>query len=111
MGDASDRADVERFIRSTVGQKVLGKTRKAFQGLWISDISFAPRVEGVMGTITFHAGNPVDVLLPNLSLGRIRDAYEDVLEEEYYRDFPDRRPNADHEEEPRNEENGHGGTA
>ena len=92
MGDVSDRADVERFMRSETGQKVLAQTRKDFRGRWINDISFADDVDGVKATITFRVGEPVDVTLPDLTLGLIREEYEEVLEEEYYRDFPDRRP-------------------
>ncbi len=104
MGDASDRADVERFMRSETGQKILAKTRKEFQGRWISSISFSDDVDGVTGMITFTAGDPVNVILPGLTLGLIREEYDEVLEEEYYRDFPERRPKANEEE------NGHGGT-
>ncbi len=105
MGDASDHADVVRFMRSETGRKILAKTRKEFQGRWISDISFADDVEGVTGMITFHAGDPVNVILPGLTLGLIREEYDDVLQEEYYRDFPERRPKANEEED------GHDGTS
>ena len=52
MGDVSDRADVERFMRSETGQKVLARTRKDFRGRWISDIAFAGDVDGVKATIS-----------------------------------------------------------
>ena len=103
MADVNDRVDVERFMRSEIGQKVLAQTRKVFQGRWISGISFAASMEGVKATITFHAGDPVDVTLPGLTLGRIREEYAKVLEEEYCRDFPEQRP--------MKEEDSHGGAA
>ncbi|HOZ48668.1 MAG TPA: hypothetical protein PLO37_15620 [Candidatus Hydrogenedentes bacterium] len=99
MGDAGDLKDVERFIRSETGQGILAQVRKAFQGRWISDVSFNPDVKGVRATVVFHAGEPVDVLLPDLTLERIQRDHEEVLEEEYYRDYPERRPNADLEKD------------
>jgi hypothetical protein len=92
MGDASDQSDVERFMRSEIGQKMLAAIRKQFQDRWIRDISFCASAEGITGSVYFHAGEPVNVVIPELTLARIHAEHEEVLEAAYQNELAKKRP-------------------
>jgi hypothetical protein len=92
MGDVSDEYDIIRFMRCAAGQKVLAAVRKELRGRWISDLAFNAHPMGIVIHIHFHDGDPIQVLMPELLLHRIQEEYEEEIEEEYYRDFPERRP-------------------
>lgn len=98
MGDSSDMADVERFLRSDAGKQKMEELRLWLRGRWIQDVSFSAEVEGVEMTISFH--NEADHLivhLPELSLVALREHFGDAIEREYRKDFPGRFRSAEDE--------------
>lgn len=92
MGDTSDHADVVRLMRSAQGQQVMADVRARLRGLWITDVSFAPDIIGIVVTLTFQQSDaqPIEILMPHLFLDELRNNYSDVLDAEYAKDFPER---------------------
>ncbi len=91
MGDSSDLADVERFLRSGAGRQKMEELRLWLRGRWIQDVGFSADVEGIELTISFHDdATHLVFILPELSLAVLRDKFADVLEAEYQKAFPKR---------------------
>lgn len=94
MGDASDYADVGRFLRSPEGQRALEQFRQSQLGKVISEVSFCPLSTGISVTLHYGDGAHLDLTIVEqaFSVESLRDRYRAVLEREYYVDFPDRKP-------------------
>ncbi|NUM53477.1 MAG: hypothetical protein HUU46_07525 [Candidatus Hydrogenedentes bacterium] len=92
MGDACNMADIERFMRSKAGKKHLREIRKMLKGHTVVDVSFSNEVCCIATTIHLDDGESFVVFQPSLEVDALRDEFSDVLQEEYYRDFPERRP-------------------
>lgn len=94
MGDASDYADIGRFMRSPEGQRALDKFRQGLLGKVIGDVTFCQLSTGVSVTVHFQDGEHLDLTIveQGFSIDSLRDRYTAVLEREYYVDFPDRKP-------------------
>lgn len=92
MGDICDMADLERFMRSDAGKETLEETRSMLKGRTIVDIEFRNEVHFIVTELLLDNGERFAVFQPSLEVGAIREQFEDVLEEEYFRDFPERRP-------------------
>ena len=92
MGDASDYAEVGRFMRSPEGQRALEQFRKGRLGKVISDASFCQLSTGVSVTLHFADGGHLDLTIVEqaFSVESLRDRYHAVLEREYRSDFPGR---------------------
>ena len=92
MGDASDMADIERFMRSPEGEAHLKEVREMLQGHTIREVSFENDVHFITTTLHLDDGGAFVVFQPSMEIGAIRGEFEDVLEREYYVDYPERRP-------------------
>ncbi len=93
MGDASDYAEVGRFLRSPEGQRALEQFRQSQLGKVISDVTFCQLSTGVSVTLHFEDGGHLDITVVEqaFSIDSLRDRYPAVLEREYDKDFPERR--------------------
>ena len=92
MGDLSDMNDVCRFLRSTQGKKHLESIKSQLLGKRIKDVTFSNEVFGIMMTLHLHDGGTVSVLDLSLQVEVLRDEFPEVIEREYYKDYPDRKP-------------------
>jgi hypothetical protein len=93
MGDASDYADVGRFLRSPEGQRALGQFRQSQLGKVISEVSFCPLSTGISVTLHYEDGCHLDLSIVEqaFSVESLRQRYGAVLDREYLTDFPERR--------------------
>lgn len=92
MGDASDMADIERFMRCEAGMTRLDEITAMLKGRAIVDVSFSNETWCVATTLHLDDGKTFVVFQPSLEVNALREQFEDALDEEYYRDFPERRP-------------------
>ena len=92
MGDVSDMRDVDRFVRCEGGQRRLGEIRAMFVGKTVKEVEFTNDVDCVLVTLTFESGEKVELFLPELMLDALKETFRAEIQEEYYRDYPDRRP-------------------
>lgn len=94
MGDASDYAEVARFMRSPEGQRALDKFQKSLLEKVICDVTFCHLSTGVSVTLHFADGGHLDLTIVEqaFAIESLRDRYKHVLEREYYVDFPERKP-------------------
>ena len=93
MGDFSDMRDVDRFMRCDAGRKRLAEIQAAFVGKTIAKVEFTNDVNSVLATLTFESGESVELFLPELMLDALRETFQADIQEEYWRDYPERRPN------------------
>ena len=91
MGDAFDHADIERFLRTPEGKAHLEETRQMLLGRTIQEVSFSNETHLIATTLDLSDGEFV-VFQPSLEVGAIQEQFEEVIEREYYVDFPERKP-------------------
>ena len=92
MGDLCDMNDCARFMRSTEGNKHLESVRSQLAGRRITDVTFSNEVFGIMTTLHLDGGGTFRVLDLSLTVETLRDEFPKAIEEEYYKDYPERRP-------------------
>lgn len=94
MGDASDYAEVGRFMRCPEGQRALDKFQKSLLEKVICDVTFCQLSTGVSVTLHFADGGHLDLTIveQSFAIESLRQRYGWVLEREYYIDFPERKP-------------------
>ncbi len=93
MGDFSDMRDVDRFMRCENGRKRLAEIQAAFVGKTIAKVDFTNDVDSVLVTMSFDSGESLELFLPELMLDALRETFQADIQEEYWRDYPERRPN------------------
>ena len=94
MGDLCDMNDVDRFMGSAEGKKHLETLRNQLVRRRIKDVTFSNEVFGIMTTLHLDNGATFLVLDLSLTVDTLRDEFPDAIEEEYYKDYPERRPQA-----------------
>ena len=92
MGDLCDTRDIDRFTRSLQGKQHLESIRARLVGRRITDVTFTNDVFGITMTLHLDDGQNYIVLDLSLQVEVLRDEFPEVLEREYYRDYPDRKP-------------------
>jgi len=92
MGDISDMHDLERFMRSPEGKSHLEAIRQTLEDRIIVNVDFTNEVHFIATTITLDNNDTFTATQQDLDIAVLRDTFEDVLEREYYIDFPERRP-------------------
>ncbi|MCC6694887.1 MAG: hypothetical protein IT365_04560 [Candidatus Hydrogenedentes bacterium] len=95
MGDACNMADLERFMRSNAGIAHLKEIVAMLKGRTIVEVSYSNEVQCISTTLHLDDGTTFELWQPSLEVDALREQFTDVLEEEYYKDFPDRRPKED----------------
>lgn len=83
MGDASDLADIRRFMKSPEGRAKLTEVRQRLEGRRIQSVFFMDDTLFVVVKILLDDSSIVDCMMLELSLYAIRDVYDDVLDREY----------------------------
>ena len=94
MGDLCDSNDVSRFMRSADGKRHLESLRGQLLGKLITDVTFSNEVFGIMTMLHLGDGGTFRVLDLSLTVETLRDEFPEALEEEYYKDYPERKPEA-----------------
>ena len=92
MGDLCDMNDVGRFIRSAQGKRHLESLRSQLVGRRITDVTFSNETFGIMTTLHLDGGGTFRVLDLSLTVETLRDEFPKAIEEEYYKDYPERKP-------------------
>ncbi len=92
MGDISDHNDLERLLRSPEGQAHLDEIRTMLLGRTIQKVTFDNEVHFISTTLHLDDGETFAVFQPSLEVEAIREQFEELLEHEYYIDFPERKP-------------------
>ena len=91
MGDICDMNDVGRFMRSARGKTHLESLRSRLVGRRITDVTFSNEIFGIMTILQLDGGGPFRVLDLSLTVETLRDEFPDAIEEEYYKDYPERK--------------------
>ena len=92
MGDLCDMSDCDRFMRSTTGQAHLDEIVTMLKGKTVTDVTFSNEIHYIATTLHLDDGETFAVFQPSLEVDALREEFADAIEEEYYRDFPERRP-------------------
>jgi hypothetical protein len=95
MGDVCNMNDCERFLRSDAGKAYLDEITAMLKGKGIVEVSFSNEVHCIATTLLLDDGTTFDLWQPSLDVDALREQFADAIEEEYYKDFPDRRPKED----------------
>ena len=61
-------------------------------GKRITDVTFSNEVFGIMMTLHLDDGGTFLVLDLSLTVETLRDEFGEAIEEEYYKDYPERKP-------------------
>lgn len=89
MGDASDMAELGRIMRSEEGSSYLESIATQLRGRTIVEVDFANQASSISLTLELDDGEYVGVELAELDIALLRERFEDVIEREYYKDFPE----------------------
>jgi len=92
MGDGSDHADVDRWLRSEEGKAHLERVRSGLTGRTITDVRFENATAHVVTVLSLDDGNAFEGVQPAHDVAALRHEFEETIEREYYRDYPERRP-------------------
>ena len=84
--------DIERFMRSPEGQARLDEIRQMLKGRSILDVGFSNEVSFIATTLHLDDGDTFAITQPSLEVEAIREQFGEVLEREYYVDYPGRKP-------------------
>ena len=92
MGDIADACDVERFLRSREGRAVLENIGSELKGKTIVEVTFSNEIHLIAVTLHLNDGSQHVVHHSELNLDVLRERFDDVLDREYFIDYPDRKP-------------------
>ena len=93
MGDSCNMNDLERFLRSPEGKEHLDEIRKMLLEHTIREVTFENEVHFISTTLHLDDGETFVVFQPSLEVEAIREEFEEVIEREYYADYPERNRN------------------
>jgi hypothetical protein len=80
MGDAADWSDIDRFMHSAEGKRVLGDIRKKLAGQRIADVEFTNETYGVGVTLRMENGACTAVVLPELGILVLREKFPKLMD-------------------------------
>ena len=92
MGDICDMHDLNRFMRSPEGAAHLDEIRRMLKGRTVVDVDFSNEVHFIATTLHLDDGETFFITQPSLEVEAIQEQFEELLEREYYIDFPERKP-------------------
>lgn len=93
MGDASDMNDIDRFMRSEAGKAQLEEIRQMLKGRTVIDVTFDNEIRCISTTLHLDDGGAFEIWQPSLEVEALREEFEEAIEAEYYKDYPERRKN------------------
>ncbi len=92
MGDVCNMNDCERFLRTDTGKAYLDEITAMLKGRTIVDVSYSNEVQCIATTLHLDDGTTFDLWQPSLDVDALREQFAELLEEEYFKDYPERRP-------------------
>lgn len=92
MGDLCDQADIDRILRSKEGKAHLRQIRRMLKGKTVVDVTYTNETCCIATTLRLDDDTSFVLFQPSLTVEALREQFPEVLEREYYRDFPERRP-------------------
>jgi len=92
MGDVCDMCDVDRFLRSPEGQEHLEGVRRQLGRKRVRNVGFSNVIFGILMELEMDDGTVYEVLDLSLQVETLREEFAEVIEREYYEDYPERRP-------------------
>ncbi len=92
MGDACDMADIERFLRSQEGKSHLKEVTEMLKRRTVTNVTFSNEGSCIATTLHLDDRDTFVVYQPSLDVRALREQFGEAIEEEYFRDYPDRRP-------------------
>lgn len=92
MGDICNMSDLERFMRSPEGKEHLEEIQQMLVGKKVTEVTFSNEVQFIATTLHLDDGTTFVVFQPSLEVDAIQEQFQDVIEREYYVDYPDRKP-------------------
>ena len=95
MGDICDMNDLERFQRSAEGQAHMEEIRQMLLGRTIRGVTFSNEVHHLATLLHLDDHTTFVVYQPSLEVDAIREQFDEVIEREYYEDYPERSPRRD----------------
>lgn len=91
MGDLSDQADLDRFLRSPEGRAELAEIWKTLVNQRITNVHFTNQVHFIGIGIALEDGNVFACQLPGYEVEALRERFGKVLDREYNKDYPERK--------------------
>ncbi|MBI5934745.1 MAG: hypothetical protein HY867_13650 [Chloroflexi bacterium] len=91
MGDGSEMADIGRFMRSVEGHAHLEKIRQGLRGRGITDVGFKNGGQWICTVLYLDDGSTLETAQPEHEIGALQGKFGNVMEREYYVDYPERR--------------------
>ena len=91
MGDICDMHDLDRLMRSPEGKNHLNGIRQMLEGRTIIKVTFSNEVHAVGVLLELDDGGTWMAFEPDLEVDALRVQFEDAIEREYYKDYPERR--------------------
>ena len=92
MGDICDMSDCDRLMRSSTGQAHLDEIVGMLKGRTITDVTFSNEVHCIATALRLDDGSSFVVFQPSLEVDTLREEFAEAIQEEYYKDYPERRP-------------------
>ena len=92
MGDLCNENDLDRLLRSPEGQAYLEEIRATLKGRSITEVSFSNETHFISTTLHLDDGETFFICQPSLDVDSLREEFTEVLQREYYVDYPERRP-------------------
>ena len=94
MGDICNQNDVDRFMRCRKGKAYLKKIVAMLKGRTILDVTFSNEVSCIATTLILDDNTTFVVFEPSLDVDALREEFAEVIEREYYVDYPERKKDA-----------------
>jgi hypothetical protein len=91
MGDICDMHDLERFMRSLEGQSHLEEIRRMLEGRTIEEVAFSNETHFIATTLHLDDGETFFITQASLEVEALREQFEEIIDREYYVDFPERK--------------------
>lgn len=91
MGDACNMNDLERFMRSPEGKAHLERIRKCTISRRVIGVEFSNDIDTIGIELNFDDGTTFACRRPEMDIDALREEFTEVLEREYYVDFPERK--------------------
>ncbi len=91
MSDGNDHADIARFMRSAQGQVHLSEMASALSGRRIESVSFENATHHLTTVLRLDDGRVLCAVQGEHEAETLRSKFGGAIQEEYYREYPERR--------------------
>jgi hypothetical protein len=82
---------LDRLLRSPEGQAHLEEIRQMLVGRTIREVSFSNETHFISTTLHLDDGETFFLCQSSLEVDALREEFADVIEREYYVDYPERK--------------------